>query len=154
MEKTRKTANYNFKNILVSVCIVFISFHSYPQNNTINEVIVIDSTLLTDNPNSISFNNEAKEWTIEPNKHDIFVFKVLKEVSLEDISTKHKTISINSFIDDSIYRYEEIYGKKPEPPYFGGTHIETMYYKNLYLRILNSKENYYKVSIKYIWRIE
>ena len=153
MEKTRKTAKYNFKNILVSVCILFISFQSYTQNNTINEVIVIDSTHLTDNFEHISFNKETKEWTIHPNEHDIFIFKVIKEVSLEDIPTKHKTISINSFIDDSTYKYEEIYGKKPGPPYFGGTHIETMFYKNLYLKTLNSKENYYKVSIKYMWKI-
>lgn len=154
MKKLRKPAKNNFKNILISVCILFISFQSYTQNNIINEVIIIDSPDITDNFKSISFNNEANEWTIEANKNDIFIFKVIRKVNLEDIPIKHKTVPISSFIDDSICRYEKIYGKKPEPPYFGGTHIETMYYKNLYLKILNSTENYYKVSIKYRWRIE
>ena len=154
MEKIRKPVNNNFKKIIISVCILFISIKSYTQNNIINEVIIIDSTHLTDNFESISFNSETKEWTIQPNKHDVFIFKLIRKVNLEDIPTKHKTVPINSFIDDSIYRYEKIYGKKPEPPYFGGTHIETMYYKNLYLKILNSTENYYKVSIRYIWQIE
>ncbi|SHM54027.1 hypothetical protein SAMN05444275_11533 [Myroides odoratimimus subsp. xuanwuensis] len=44
--------------------------------------------------------------------------------------------------------------KKTGSLYFWGIHIETMVYKKLYLKINDTQEHYYKVSIKYkhqIW---
>lgn len=154
-EKIKKTSNRKCINSMLSIFLLFLCITTYAQNNIIKDVIIIDATQDVDNFEEFQFDDQLNQWTIHPNENDIFEFKVLKEVSFQDIVSNHKVIPIQSFIDDSSDKYELVYGKRPEPPYFAGTHIETMIYRNLYLKVTNlEKEKYYKVTIKYFWKID
>ncbi|MGL4582256.1 MAG: hypothetical protein ACRCVU_04655 [Flavobacterium sp.] len=157
MKKTKPIVSKSFIKVSILFFTLFTCLISFSQKKNINDVILVDATQLKIDPDitkPIVFNEDTNEWSIEPNKNDIFIFKVIKETNLKNIPRGYKTLPLNSFIDDSISRYEKLNGKKPELPYFGGTHIETMIYKNLYLKIKDTQEHYYKVSIKYnhqIW---
>ncbi|MDR0196382.1 MAG: hypothetical protein LBI73_14780 [Myroides sp.] len=157
MKKTKPLVSKNFKKLSILFFTLFSCILSFGQKKHINDIILVDATQLKIDPDitrPIIFSEDTNEWTIEFNKNDIFIFKVIKEINLKDIPSKYQILPLNSFIDDSISRYEKLNGKKPGPPHFGGTHIETMVYKNLYLKINHTQEHYYKVSVKYkhqIW---
>lgn len=156
MKTTKPFVSKSFKKITLLVFTLFTCLLAFGQNNQIKDVILVDATQLKNKDKiaqPVLFNKKANEWTIELNQHDVFIFKVIKEIKLEDIPRGYQILPLDSFIDDSISRYEKLNGKKPEPPYFGGTHIETMIYKNLYLKVKDTEERYYKVSIRYEWKI-
>ncbi|KZE82852.1 hypothetical protein AV926_06345 [Myroides marinus] len=156
MKKIKLPVINSLKKPILLIITLFSCILSFSQKKHINDIILVDATQLKNEKNiaqPIVFNKETNEWTIEPNEHDVFIFKVINEVNLEDIPSIYKLIPLDSFIDDSVDRYEKFNGKKPEAPYFGGTHIETMAYKKLYLKVKDNKDRYYKVLIRYEWKI-
>lgn len=156
MKKTKLIVRNSLKTTTLLIITLFSCLISFGQKKHIKDIIIVDATNLINEKNiaqPIIFNKETNEWTIELNEHDVFIFKVIKEVNLKDIPPVYKYIPLDSFIDDSVSRYERFNGKKPEAPYFGGTHIETMVYKKLYLKIKDTKVRYYKVLIRYEWKI-